>query len=135
MRRQPIKDQAMDESQLLSENLQAIESYIGEQRKLIEKGKALDRLMANPDFQLVVLNGYIEAEATKLFSMLTDPNGAKVDRDELLLQLECINHFKGYVGTADYAGTVKQEAEMAPGNIHREEIERMEITARAAEEE
>ena len=126
----------MDESQILKETLKSIDDYIDDQKLLIKKGEALQRLKNNPDFQLVIMDGYFDAEAEMLFSLLTNPiSGKPIDRELILNQLDGIKHFKGYVGTKDHPGTLEQAASMAPDNIHRESLARMKITADHAEEE
>jgi uncharacterized coiled-coil protein SlyX len=125
----------MDNS-TLEETLKAIDDYIAEQQKAIDDGKALDRLLVNKDFQSLVIDGYIKAEADKLFNILTDPNGASpYTQEEILLKLEVINQFKRHFGTSDYTGTIRLRAETAPDNIFRESQERARITAMYAEQE
>ena len=125
----------MDEaSSNLKETLEAIDAVIAKKKEAIKAGEALKRLMNNPDFKLVILEGYVEAEANKLFKILTDPSGASpYTDDQIKLKLEAISHFKGYVGTEDFPGTVKIEAEQAPLEILREENYRKEVTAMYAE--
>lgn len=125
----------MDEtSSNLKETLEAIDAVIADKKEVIKVGEALKRLMNNPDFKLVILDGYIEAEADKLFKILTDPSGSSpYTDDEIKLKLAAISHFKGYVGTEDFPGTVKIAAEQAPLDILREENYRKEITAVYAE--
>ena len=122
----------MDNSNLKID-LEQIDSVIEDNKKKIEKGKALDRLMKNPDFKEIILDGYFETEAKKLFHILTDPTGATPYTEETIrMKLASISDFKGYVGTEDYPGTIKVEAEQAPHNILREEQYRIEVTANAA---
>lgn len=121
----------MDTSNL-NETLQAIDAVIANKRKAIKRGEALKRLMKNQDFIDVILDGYIEAEARKLFSILTDPSGdSPYTAERIDLMLEAIRHFKGYVGTDTYKGTVMIEAENAPLEIAREEDYRKQVTAEA----
>ena len=114
----------------LSETLEAIDNVISEKRLAIKRGEQLKRLMKNPDFIDVILNGYIDVEAKKLFKILTDPTGAsEFSPERITLGLEAISHFKGYVGTEDYPGTVMIEAKEAPLVIAREEDYRKQVTA------
>jgi len=125
----------MDEaSSNLKETLKAIDAVIAEKKTAIKLGEALERLMNNADFKTVILENYIEAEASKLFKILTDPSGASpYTTEQIHLKLEAISHFKGYVGTADYAGTIEVEAKQAPLDIIIEENYRKEVTADFAE--
>jgi len=125
----------MDTSNL-KETLNAIDASIEGYRKAEEQGKKLKRLMKNPDFISVILEGYIDTEAKKLFKILTDPSGASPYSPEAIqLKLEAISHFKSVVGTDDYKGTIEIEAEQAPLDILREETYRKEVTAEFAGEE
>lgn len=116
----------------LKDTLKQIDEYIETQQEAIERGKMLERLMKNPDFIEVILNGYIEVEAQRLFTILTDPTGASpYTAEQIQHKLGSISDLKGYVGTKDYPGTIKIEAEQAPLNIAREEDERVRVTAAA----
>lgn len=118
----------------LKETLESIDTYIAEKRIDIKRGEQLQRLMKNPDFIDVIMNGYIEVEAKKLFKILTDPTGASpYSPEETQMKLSSISDFKGYVGTEDYPGTVMMDAQRAPFEIEREENERIRVTADYAE--
>jgi len=124
----------MDESHILKETLENIDKYIESQKEAIELGKDLEFLMNTKQFKNVVLNGYIDTEAKKLFEILIDPSGASPYTDEVIqLKLAAISDFKGYIGTEDYPGTIKINAKNAPYNIDREEQERTRVTAEYAE--
>ena len=123
----------MDITSNLKETLEATDKYIAEQQELIERGKKLELLKQDPNFIDVIMNGYFNVEANKLFKILTNPSGlSSYSDDELRSKLNSIRDFKEYVGTADKAGTVEIEARNAPHNIHREEQDRLDMTARYA---
>jgi len=118
----------------LKSTLERIDKYIDTQKDLIKRGKALKRLLSNDDFQLVILDGYIDSEAQKLFTMLTDPSGElPYPMETIHLKLEAISHLKGYIGTKDFKGTVLTLADNAVGNIIKEEDYRKEITSKFSE--
>jgi len=122
----------MDETSTLRATLKTIDAVIETQYEAIKRGEDLKILMNDSRFKRVILDGYIETEAKRLFDILTDPSGASAyTAAEIHLKLEAISHFKGYVGTADFAGTVKMDAESAPLKIMREENFRKEVTATA----
>lgn len=50
-----------------------IEVTIDECKEVIERGKALDRLLDNPDFSSLIMKGYMEREAHRLTLLLADP--------------------------------------------------------------
>jgi hypothetical protein len=120
----------MDEQSNLKETLAAIDKVIADKKAAIKRGEALERLKKNQDFIDVILSGYVKAEEIKLFNILTDPSGASPYSDaEITLKLSAISHFKGYIGTDDFPGTVKMEADSAPLDIDLEEQYRRSVTA------
>ena len=126
----------MDSTQLLKEELKAIDKTIEKKKKAIRLGEALKELKNDPNFKLVILEGYVEAEAKRLFKILTDPSGVSpYSNEEIQLKLAAISHFKSYIGTDDYVGTIEIEAERAPDEIIMEENYRDEVTANAAQTE
>jgi len=125
----------MDTSNL-KETLKAIDAAIAKSNAAIERGTKLGKLMKNPDFIDVILNGYFDEEARRLFKILTDPTGASTyTTEEIQLKLGSISDFKSYVGTADFVGTITIEAERALGEIQMNEELRREITADYADGE
>ena len=123
----------MDDSSILQDTLEAIDSAIAIRKADIELGQALIRLKNNSDFKTVILDGYVETEAQELFNILTDPSGASpYSAERIKLKLEAISHFKGYIGTDDFKGTIEVNAEQAPQAIAREEEYRREVTASCA---
>ena len=125
----------MDSSNL-QETLTNISSVISEWEADIEKGKALARMKQTKDYKLVFAEGYINTEAKKLFEILTDPSGASCySPEEIHLRLEAISHFKGYVGTKDFPGTVDEDARAAFDLIQNEQLYRKELTAKLAAKE
>ena len=120
----------------LKDTLKAIDSKLEEYKTDIENGEKLKRLIANSDFQDLILDGYCESEAKKLFQILTDPTGASpYSNEDIHFRLGYISNFKGYVGTSNHAGTIENKAIMAPDLIIKETNYRKEVTADFAEEE
>jgi len=114
----------------LNKELKAIDEEIEGYRRDIERGKALAELKQDSRFIDVILDGYFEVEAQKLFQILIDPtNASPYSNEEIQLKLEAISHFKGYVGTSSFAGSIQNSAENAPGLITSAELYREEITA------
>ena len=119
----------------LKETLSKIDVYIDSQREAIERGEALKRLKNTEDYKLVFADGYIKVEAERLFNILVDPSGASPDSpEEIQMKLASISHFKGYVGTDGFKGTIEVEAQLAPGKITMETTERSRVTAEYAED-
>jgi len=51
----------------------SIEISIEIAQKAVDKAEAIVRLLNNPDFKLVVVEGYFEKEPARLVGLLTDP--------------------------------------------------------------
>lgn len=118
----------MDSSNL-QETLDKIDSAILAYEKDLEAGVKLKRLLANPDFQDLILDGYFNTESKKLFDILTDPSGASCySSEQIHLMLSGISHFKGYIGTDAFEGTIQQDARRAPDAIATERAYRLEVT-------
>lgn len=117
----------MDDTSTLKTTLEAIDAVIAKQRAAIKRGEDLKALMKDPRFKSVILDGYFETEAKRLFKILTDPTEVSAyTAEEIQSQLSAISTFKGYVGTK---GTIEIEAAMAPSLIMKEEQYRNEVTS------
>ena len=126
----------MDDKSILNDTLKAIQSAVAEREADIERGKKLKRLKSDPDFQDVILNGYLAEEASKLFKILTDPTGASPYSNETIMRkLASISDLKQFIGTEEFQGTVEINAEQAPQAIESELDYRKELTAEMAREE
>ena len=116
----------------LNITLEAIDSTIAEKRECIRRGEMLKRLSKNQDFRELILDYCLDAEAKKLFEILTDPTGASpYSPEEIHLKLGVVSHFKGLIGTESFKGSIEIEAERAPLDIANEELYRLEVTAAA----
>ena len=125
----------MDTS-ILHETLEEIETVITESELAVERGEYLKELKNSKAFQSVIIEGYINTESKKLFKILTDPSGASpYSNEQSHLMLGAISHFKSYIGTEDYQGTVEQDAMYGVEEIQREQDYRKTITAANAEDE
>jgi len=124
----------MEDTSNLQTELQEIELAIAAEQEKIKRGEALERLLKNDDFKLVILDGYVEEEAQRLFGILTTPPGNRKDvLDTCHDKLASIRHFKEYIGTKEYPGNVRRAAESAEANIEEQEAYRREVTAQGDE--
>ena len=77
----------------------------------IKRGEALDKLMQMEEFHLVMVEGYLEIEAKRVFNLLTHPLTIKPDdKNNYLSQLDTIKNLSRYLGSSDYKGIVKISA-------------------------
>ena len=96
----------------------ALEELKDSQREIIEFNEAIDRLLDNPDFKRVVLDGYFKEEAIKLVIMKAeegykDPEG----QAEITKRIDAIGEFNKFLkvqkSKANQAQFRVQEAEEA----------------------
>jgi len=90
----------------------------------IKAGKDLEEMHEDPRFINVILEGYLEAEAKRIFGVLTDPSH-HLKRDvmeNLMDKLTSTRNIK------QYFGTVLMNASMAPEELVTEESYRKEVT-------
>jgi len=124
------------DSSTLQKTLKDIEDSISENALAIERAEDLKSLKLDKRFQSVIIDGYINDESKRLFDILTDPSGASpYSKEKINLLLEAISHFKSYIGTDGYEGTVDQDAMYALDANDKEREFRKKLTAEAAEEE
>lgn len=119
----------------LIDTLKEIDAEISINQSAIKLGADLEALKKDPKFISVIVNGYIDTESKKLFKILTDPSGASpYSQEKILLKLEAISDFIGYIGNEEFLGTVLTDAKIAPDAIAREREYRKEVTAEYAVE-
>jgi hypothetical protein len=108
----------MSEELNIKDQIEIIDSAIEVQEWYIKRNEALERLKQNEDFQTVIMDGYINIEADRVYQRLTDPRMVKPeDKESYLHQLETIKDIQRYLGTETYKGTVAILAVNAKGLI------------------
>jgi hemerythrin superfamily protein len=119
----------MEEQSTLEELLRKSDERIAELEKMKELGEALERLHENEDFQKVILDGYFEKEAKRLFDILVHPDMFKRDiMQNIQDKLTSIRSLK------QFFGTTLQNAHMAPMQIEEEENYKRDISTRNPQE-
>jgi len=114
----------MEETSNLKEQLEAIDNRIQELKDSIQIAEDLESLHEDERFKRVILDGYLEDEAKRLFGVLTTPSTLKRDVIENIQdKLSAIRNIK------QYFGVILQNAHMAPDAIAEEEEYRKEVTA------
>jgi sulfur transfer protein SufE len=117
------KEQAMEETSNLKEHLEQIDNRIDELKNAIELGKDLESLHEDERFKRVILSGYLEDEAQRLFGVLVTPSTLKRDVVQNIQdKLSAIRNLK------QFFGVILQNAHMAPMQIEEEEDYRKEVT-------
>jgi sulfur transfer protein SufE len=114
----------MEETSNLKKDLEQIDQRIDELKAGIELGKALEGLHEDERFKKVILDGYLEDEAKRLFGVLVTPSTLKRDVVQNIQdKLSAIRNLK------QFFGVIMQNAHMAPMQIEEEEAYRKEVTA------
>jgi len=83
-----------------SEEPNVVEVSLAEFDALVEKKKKLDRLIANEDFQAIVVEEYTIEEAKRLADWIRNPRGnhqGYKDRDQLVEGLAAIGRFERFI--------------------------------------
>ena len=97
----------MSEELNIDEQIAQIDASIEEQNVRVARGEALVKLMKNPEFQSVMIDGYLNEEANRVFNLLTSPRVSKPEEvQSYLSQLDTIKNIGRYLGDGDYPGTI-----------------------------
>lgn len=82
----------------LEEALSEIDDSIVEHEAKVKVAEAIARLKANPDYQLVIEEGYLETEAKRLFDNIVAITPLKRDQLENIVDMmNAIRHFKTFI--------------------------------------
>lgn len=97
-----------------------IEVTIEQCKEVVERGKSLDRLLEHPDFNSLIMKGYMERESHRLTLLLADPSCETPQaRDNVVRDLSAIAQLNAFFRTvrtaADVGGRSLKE--------HQEELE------------
>ena len=83
---------------LKKEKLAEIDASIKEQKSKIEFAEAIKRLKSNPDYQLVIEEGYFDKEGERLTKNLLEPTYLKRDQIENIIDMtNAIRHAKTFL--------------------------------------
>ena len=98
------ENKALDSTNLIEEinlrknEIAEIDKSIEEQKAKIEFAEAITRLKSNPDYQLVIENGYFCAEGDRLTKNLLEPTYLKRDQIENIVEMtSAIRHTKTFL--------------------------------------
>ena len=97
----------MSEELNIDKRIEEIDISIEAQKTMVTRAEALERLLTNDDFKLVMIDGYLDIEANRVFNLLTSPRVTKSEETaSYLSQLDTIKDIARYLGDGDYPGTV-----------------------------
>ena len=80
---------------MTNEEIEQLEISKKQAQSLINKGEALKRLLKNPDYILVISEGYFKEYPKEIAEAIANNTGA-YDADVLCSHLKSINTLKGY---------------------------------------
>jgi len=95
-----------------------IEVEIAEVRQKIALAGALERLRANPDYQLLIQQEYLEKQPQRIAMARGNPNLSEEQRSMVLRDLDGIGSFAGFLNTVIFEGFHAEEALAA----HQEDL-------------
>ena len=89
---------SIEEIKLRKEKIAEIDASILEQKAKIEFAEAITKLKSNPDYQLVIEQGYFEKEGERLTKNLLEPTYLKRDQIENIIEMtNAIRHAKTFL--------------------------------------
>lgn len=90
--------------------LQDFEEAIAAQKLAVESADTFDRLMANPDFIAVVLNGFIKNETVRLSTLLTSGRTTPKTDEGAARDLRAIGVFQAFLNSRREQGIAARDA-------------------------
>jgi len=79
--------------------------------KLISKKQALGRLLQNPDFKAVVLDGYFKDECVRLVMAKGTPSMDSPEAQAAVIRdIDSISSFKGYLQVIEHEANLAEKA-------------------------
>ena len=110
------------------ETIQEIESSIKEAKKMVDMGRALDRLLNNQDFKKLITVGYLETKAIQLVLIKAQ---AKMQTD--VLQRDINRQIDSIGSLNEYFDEIRHQSLLAATSIINNEETRDEIIAEGLE--
>jgi hypothetical protein len=109
---------------MMSEQQQQIEHVelsIQEAKDSIEKKQALIRLQNNPDFKLLIMEGYFQKEAARCVHALADPSLQDDTQQKLLTNMiTAVGYFRQYLSAVYQFGGIGERTLEGHQQTHAE---------------
>lgn len=86
------------------QNIQALEQYIEGQKEVASFADAVMRLQSNPDFKLVINDGFMLHQAARYAQESGDPALSAVQRQDALNLAQASGHLKRFLSVAVVMG-------------------------------
>lgn len=109
-------------------HIEQLDAAIHANRKTVERGKALARLLGNKDFKEVIKDGYFNQEAIRLVHLRSDPNMQTPEKqDSIIKQMDAIAALSEYLRVqehlCDQAAKQLEADEEFRAELAQEEVE------------
>lgn len=89
-----------EEQPEMAMTMEEFEMAKAELEDTIKRGEAAQRLASNPDFKMLMLEGYFKAETERLVDLLTSGKISRNVREGCAEELDAIGKAKSYFSTA-----------------------------------
>lgn len=100
-----------------------IEVTIEQCKEVVERGKALERLLQHPDFNAIIMKDYMEREAHRLTLLLADPAcETPQGRDNVMRDLSAIAQLNAFFRTVRKAAEIGQRTLVEHQELLQEEL-------------
>lgn len=110
-------------------HIEQLDAAIRSNRKTVERGKALARLLVNKDFKEVIKDGYFNQEAIRLVHLRSDPNMQTPEKQESIIkQMDAIAALSEYLRVQEHL------CEQAAKQLEADEEFRAELAQEEVEE-
>lgn len=105
------------------DQLSGLDKSIQENRLRIQLADAVKRLKSNPDFKLVVINGYLQSEAVRLVHLKADPSveSDKDKQENIDADISAIGRFNQYLSNLVVTGNMAKKT-LADDEDTRQEL-------------
>lgn len=100
-----------------------IEVTIEQCKEVVERGKSLDRLLNHPDFNSLIMKGYMERESHRLTLLLADPSCESPQaRENVVRDLSAIAQLNAFFRTVRTAADVAARSLKEHEELLQEEL-------------
>lgn len=100
-----------------------IEVTIEQCKEVVERGKSLERLLEHPDFNSLIMKGYMERESHRLTLLLADPACETAQaRENVVRDLSAIAQLNAFFRTVRTAAEVAHRSLVEHQELLQEEL-------------
>lgn len=105
------------------DRLTVIENSITAARKVKDRGESLERLMNNPDFKAVVMEGYLKQEAVRLAHYFGSGLATLDQKEEIVRDIHAVGALQAFFSKI-WKDSAQAESDINAAEYQREEYYR-----------